>query len=33
MGLVIGWGKVDTQAKSNSNPTMEDKQPFSNIEK
>lgn len=33
MGLVIGWGKVDTNAKANSNPTMADKQSFSNLEK
>lgn len=33
MGLVIGWGKVDVNAKSNSNPSMASKQPFSNLEK
>lgn len=32
MGLQISWGKVDTQAKPNSSPTMVDSQPFSNIE-
>ena len=32
MGLKIGWGKFDVNAKGNSTPTIEDKQDFSNLE-
>lgn len=33
MGLKIGWGKFDINAKGNSAPTIRDKQDFSNLEK
>lgn len=32
MGLLIQWGKIDTLAKADSNPAMDDKQSFSNID-